>query len=147
MRTLAACPTLFVSIAFGLGACSGTSPSDTRPTDAGTAQSDSATATTTWSGIYATYMGPGTPGHCGNSACHGSSRAGFLCGATKDTCYQGLVAASLVDPTAPATSRIIDPLASPLAWFGGAMPQDNRTANADAAAALKAWIANGGKND
>lgn len=101
----------------------------------------------TWTKLYTGYFGPGTPGHCGNSGCHGATRAGFSCGATKTSCFSGLVAAGLVSPASPSSSRLGDPLQSPLAWFGGPMPKDNAVANPAAAQAVTAWLTAGAHND
>jgi hypothetical protein len=106
-----------------------------------------ATLPPTWTSVYGALLGPGTPGHCGNAGCHATRRGGFTCGATKDTCYQGLVDGSQINLKDPSLSPIIDTTASPLTWFGGTMPQDNLGPNADAATLVKAWVAAGAKND
>jgi hypothetical protein len=153
MRTL-----LFAAAVMGLAAltgCSSASPSGstgTHPADAGADDAAEVVDTAaplpaTWTAVYGAYFASGTPGHCGNAGCHATTRGGFRCGATKDTCYQGLVNASLISVVDPATSLISDAQSSPLAWFGGNMPQDNPGPNADAAAALKAWVVAGAKND
>ncbi len=94
----------------------------------------------TWTALYNSYFGPNTAGHCGNSGCHSSARAGFKCGPNKTTCYDGLVAKGLIDRTNPARSTLGDGSASPLAWFSGNMPADNAVANAAAARAVSAWL-------
>ena len=102
----------------------------------------------TWTALYNQYFGPGTPGHCsGTGGCHTNVRGGFKCGTDKDTCYAGLVAASLIDVNDPAQSTLAIPGASPLAWFGGGMPIDNPAPNPAAAAAIEAWVAAGAPND
>jgi hypothetical protein len=102
----------------------------------------------TWSEIYDTLLGPSTPGHCsGPGRCHSNERAGFKCGPTKDSCFQGLVDAKLIDPNTPRASVLISPAASPLAWFGGGMPLDLADANPTAAAAVAAWVKAGAKKD
>ena len=79
----------------------------------------------TWTQIYETLLGPGTPGHCsGPGRCHSSERAGFACGPTKDSCFKGLLDAKLIDAATPSASVLVSPAQSPLAWFGGAMPLD-----------------------
>ncbi|MDF2692451.1 MAG: hypothetical protein K0S65_834, partial [Labilithrix sp.] len=109
---------------------------------------DAPSAAPTWTQLYAQYFGPGTPGHCsGTGGCHTNLRGGFRCGTNKDTCFAGLVAAGLVDPQNPEQSRIADPAASPLSWFGGGMPIDNPTPNPAAAAAVKAWVDAGTPNN
>ena len=99
----------------------------------------------TWTTLYNDFFGHGTPGHCGN--CHAGFVGGFKCGTTKGDCYAGLVASGLVNPSAPATSRLGDPQSSPLSWFGGGMPADQAVSNPAAAAAVTAWLAAGAKND
>lgn len=95
----------------------------------------------TWTQIYNTYLGPGTPGHCsGTGGCHTSTRGGFKCGTNKADCYDGLVAAGLVSPNDPAASPLGIVGQSPLVWLGGGMPLDNAAANPQAAAAVQAWV-------
>ena len=106
-------------------------------------------APATWTAIYDTYIGPGTPGHCGDARCHAADRRGFKCGRTKDECYAGLVAKGLLDPDDPAASLLVDARSSPLAWFNpnGLMPGDAAKPNAQAAADSRAWVAAGAKHD
>lgn len=101
----------------------------------------------TWTELYATYFGPGTPGHCGSSRCHGGLRGGFRCGFNKADCYDGLVKAGLVNPANPTQSRLAIEDESPLVWLGGAMPLDNPAPNPAAAAAVKAWVTAGAQNN
>jgi hypothetical protein len=102
---------------------------------------------TDWSYVYARYFGEGTPGHCGNAGCHDEKRKGFSCGATKDSCYEGLVGAGLVDTKNPLASVLGDPKRSPLAWFGeGLEPFDDPSPNAEAAQAITRWLEAGAKN-
>jgi hypothetical protein len=102
---------------------------------------------TDWSSVYARYFAAGTPGHCGDEGCHAQKAKGFGCGATKDSCYEGLLDARLLDAKNPIASRIGDPKTSPLAWFGeGFEPFDNPAPNAEAAAAITRWLENGAKN-
>jgi hypothetical protein len=117
--------------------------------DAGAPPNDASTGPApTWTELYATYFGPGTPGHCsGTGGCHTNQRGGFKCGANKNECYAGLVAAELVMPLQPAASPLGVEGESPIAWFGGGMPLDNPVPNAAAKAAVKAWLAAGAKND
>jgi len=147
-------PMRIASLAFAaaLAACSdGSGPTATLVADAGdpdaASAADAGPPPDTWTAVYAAYFGRGTPGHCGNAGCHAILLNGFQCGPTKDTCYQGLVNASLVSLKDPASSPLVDRAQSPLAWFGGLMPQDNQAPNAAAAAAVKAWITAGAKND
>ena len=102
----------------------------------------------TWTELYTTQFGPGTPGHCsGTGGCHTNMRGGFKCGTNKNDCYNGLVQAGLIDPANPAASKLGDENESPLVWFGGGMPLDNSDLNPEGAAAVKAWIAAGAKNN
>ena len=78
---------------------------------------------------------------------HTNLKGGFKCGTNLDDCYAGLVAARLVNPADPASSTIINPDESPVAWFGGGMPMDNPVPNDAAAAKLKAWVLAGAKKD
>jgi hypothetical protein len=104
---------------------------------------------TTWSYIYGTYFGSGTPGHCGNAGCHQTIRRGFACGTDKSSCYNGLVAVGLIGTRAP-TQPLVDPTASPVAWFNqktGSMPADNPVANTLAEREVRAWVAAGANDD
>ena len=102
----------------------------------------------TWTQIYAQYMGPGTPGHCsGTGGCHTNARAGFKCGTTKAECFAGLVQSGLVTPANGAQSPIAMDGQSPLVWLGGGMPLDDNAPNPAGAAAVKAWVAAGAKNN
>ncbi len=114
-------------------------------TDGGSAagqDSGSGAGEPTWTTIYATYFGAGTPGHCGNSSCHASTLKGFKCGADKTTCYTGLVTAGYITPSTPAKSPLADPNTSCLTWLGGNMPPGGG-ANAMAQKDLAAWAAAG----
>jgi len=102
----------------------------------------------TWTEVYSTLIGPGTPGHCsGTGGCHTQIKGGFKCGTNKDDCYAGLVAKGLISTSNPSASSIINPDESPLAWFGGGMPIDNPEENPDAAAKLKAWVLAGAQKN
>src|SRR4029079_9396095 len=79
------------------------------PGAAAKASSDAGVASMTFTKLYASTIGPNTPGHCGNSGCHVKKRGGLKCGATKDDCFQGLVAAGLVDTAQPAQSSLTNP--------------------------------------
>jgi hypothetical protein len=117
-------------------------------TDAGTRPDATTGGAPTWTQIYAKYLGPQTAGHCsGTGGCHTTIRGGFKCGRSQAECYQGLVDARLINPADPAHSSLVNEAESPLAWFGGGMPLDNPEPNDEGAAALKAWVAAGAKND
>ena len=101
---------------------------------------------TTWNYIYATYFGPGSVGHCGNSGCHAVLKANFACG-SQAACYESLVTRQLIGVEA-SVQPLVDPQATPLAWFAngnGSMPQDKPVANATAANEITAWAAAGAK--
>ena len=124
------------------------------PGSGGGATEGSAGDKRNWSYIYATYFGPGTPGHCGDARCHAHPRGGFEC-ATKDGCYLSLTgtnpnfATPLVDTKNWANSALVDPAQSPLIWFNasGTMPFDNAVPNSAATAEIGAWISAGARND
>jgi hypothetical protein len=102
--------------------------------------------TATWTALYTDYFGPNTIGHCGNSSCHrDSGSAGghaFVCGSTKEACFQGLVAAELIESSSPASSALGDPSTTPLSWYGmgGTMPQDQAETSTAGANAVTAWL-------
>jgi len=100
----------------------------------------------TWTLIYTTYFGAGTPGHCGNSGCHLSTLKGFKCGSDKTTCYNGLANAGYISAATPTMSPIADPQQSVLTWFGGNMPPGGG-ASAAAKKDITAWVADGAKNN
>ncbi len=109
----------------------------------------------TFTQIYNDYMKSSFParGRCSDSGCHGrTSNGGFLCGTTKDACYNGLVNRGLIIPQTMGDSKrslLADPEASPLIWISpnGSMPRGNLTPNPQAAAAIRSWIRNGAAND
>jgi len=117
-----------------------------------------ATQPTNWTYVYNTYFAgtttTATAGHC--SECHSSTLSGFACGADKDSCYNGLVTAGKITPSAPTSSPLADPEQSPLAWFGrpttppgvvAFMPTDLVVRNAPAVAALCGWVQAGARDD
>jgi hypothetical protein len=75
--------------------------------------------------------------------------SGFVCGDTKDDCFNGLVKAGLINTSTPSSSVLGAPASSPLSWYGqgGPMPQDDPMTNAAGAAAITAWINAGAQND
>ncbi len=107
-----------------------------------------------WAYIYATYFGSGTPGHCGDSGCHGFARAGFVC-ATQANCYTSITANNtsvggrMVNVATPAQSVLLDPTNSPVIWFStsGNMPEGALKANATAVSEITAWINAGALNN
>ena len=130
-----------------------------RPIDGAVAEADAAPPPrtlpppmgNTWSYLYGTYIaGASSPGHCGKAGCHQKVFHGFKCGEDKDTCYAGLVAVGVVNPSAPARSTLVDPAASVLYWVNpdtGIMPLDNAHADDQAAADFTAWVLASATND
>jgi hypothetical protein len=103
----------------------------------------------TWTQVYGQYFGPGSVGNCASSSCHQTNVAGFQCGTTKDTCYQGLVGAGLLNTASPAKSPLISATGSPLLWFNahtGNMPLGGAP-NAAAKAAVSAWVKAGAQDN
>jgi polyvinyl alcohol dehydrogenase (cytochrome) len=96
---------------------------------------------TTWSGIYATYLGPGTIGHC--SGCHaGVGRNVPLDSAP--VAYQSLQSVGQINGTgSPIGKRGM----SRLTWLGGDMPPNGPTIAPDAEQAIIQWVAAGAPND
>ena len=85
----------------------------------------------TYTELYTSYFAPSTAGHCATDGCHaGDNYDVWLCGATPDSCYRGMLAEGLIDPANPAASRIADPRLSPLVWINpfGPMPRDGTRA-------------------
>ena len=124
-------------------------PADDTTASAAPDPSLDATGAPTWTSIYELYFGPGSLGHCNDTRCHVSSRGGFKCGLTKDTCYTGLVASKLVTMSTPTRSPLSDKSRSPLSWFGGTrgtMPRRGAS-NPKASADIAAWINAGAKNN
>jgi hypothetical protein len=124
----------------------------------GDAGADAAVDKTKWSYVYATYFSDqATVGGCGRATCHGArERGGFLCGTTKESCFAGLTTnvlsaygRPLVDTNSPATSLLVDPTTSPLAWFNGTglMPEDAPHPNDTAKAEILVWIQAGAGSD
>jgi hypothetical protein len=96
----------------------------------------------TWIKIYDEAFAPGTPGHCGNSGCHATLQAGFLCGKTASSCLAGMKKKGLLSTKAPKTSILGSTASSPLRWVhtGGVMPLDNKTAEPKLGADIEAWV-------
>jgi len=106
----------------------------------------------TFTQLYRRYFAPGTPGHCANGGCHnGAKYIVWLCGSTKDTCYQGMAGldAGLINTADPAASLIADPQNSPLSWINpnGPMPADAPGPFPEARDAILEWIAAGAQNN
>jgi hypothetical protein len=104
----------------------------------------------TYTQLYTKYFAVGTPGHCATAECHADPRHNiWLCGPTKDTCYNGMVSVGLIDPANPGASRIGDPKNSPLNWVNpnGPMPQDNPKPFPEGRDAILAWVAACAKNN
>lgn len=104
----------------------------------------------TYTELFDQHFAKGTPGHCANAGCHSSP--GFnvwLCGDTKESCYQGMVQVGLISPANPQASLIGNPTQSPLSWINptGNMPF-NRTGPFPAGRdAILAWVGACAPND
>jgi hypothetical protein len=111
------------------------------PVDAGPAPVD-AGPSVTWTTIYEEAFAPGTPGHCGNSGCHETSKAGFACGTTAASCLSGMIAKGLLDPANPTASTLGSSASSPLSWVStnGGMPADNQASEPKLGADIVAWV-------
>lgn len=132
-----------------LGAC--TAASDSLAPDAAPS-ADAAVATPcvpiagapTYTQLYNSYFARNTEGHCAKEACHGEPNFNiWMCGATKDSCYNGMVAAGIISKTDPKASKIADATSSPLRWFrsNAAMPADRVREFPEGRDAIKAWVA------
>jgi hypothetical protein len=97
----------------------------------------------TYTELYTKYFAANTKGHCATAGCHLDGSQGWTCGLTKNTCYQGMVAIQLIDPTTPTASVIADPKSSPLSWINpnGPMPQDTPGSFPEGATAIAKWAA------
>ncbi|MGH7269939.1 MAG: hypothetical protein ACREJ3_05865 [Polyangiaceae bacterium] len=98
----------FFLAAFGVAACSGATgevqggafifdAGVTAPPSTGGSFADAGPVT--WSELYTSFFGPSAPATCtANSSCHGAlgdlgaQGSGYVCGATKDSCYAGMTA-------------------------------------------------------
>jgi hypothetical protein len=114
----------------------------------------------TWTDLYRDCFGPGYADCGGTGGCHrssqdtGTSFSGFLCGTSKESCYEGMVGIdSLVTPSGtqePEKTRLYAALrkAPPLTSPERAMPNNTGFAfSAGDLARISAWIKNGAKND
>ena len=104
----------------------------------------------TYEELFETYFAPGTAGHCATAGCHADPGHNVWLCATKDVCYRGMLDVGLIDPEDPTHSEIADHARSPLTWInpaGGNMPLDAQAENADARAAIEAWVAAGAHDD
>lgn len=81
----------------------------------------------TFTQLYTRYFAAGTPGHCATANCHSDPGSNsWICGPTKDTCYNGMVSIGIINTANPIASKIGDPKNSPINWINpnGPMPQD-----------------------
>ncbi len=126
----------------GGSSSSGSQPSD----DAGcsnTPSGVSATGAPTFSQLYTTYFATGTVGNCAGTGCHPSDMD------NASDSYKYLANDTNKQYCGPPNclASIANPCTSVLAWFNGSMPLANPVPNAQAAAAVAAWVAAGSKND
>lgn len=104
----------------------------------------------TYTMVFQMLLAAGTPGHCATAGCHADpGHHVWLCGTTKESCYQGLVAAGLIDPKDPTHSLLVDPANSPLSWINpnGPMPFDSPGPNPTGRAIIEAWVAAGAQDN
>jgi hypothetical protein len=114
----------------------------------------------TWADLYRDCFGPGYADCGGAGGCHrsaqdtGTSFSGFLCGASKDECYGGMVGVDSLVPTngsmLPQNTRLYTALrkAPPLTSPARAMPNNTGFEFRESdLARIRAWIENGAKND
>jgi hypothetical protein len=134
--------------ALALAACgsSGTDPG----TDAVPRACDPNATAPTYTELYNRYFAANTPGHCATSECHADPRhESWLCGPTKDVCYNGMVQIGLINTTNPIASRIADPKSSPINWVNpaGPMPADDPRPFPEGRDAIIAWVNACAKNN
>ena len=101
-------------------------------------------AAPTYTELFDQFFAKGKPGHCATAGCH--SNPGFnewLCGDTKESCYQGMVQVGLINPANPQASMIGNPTQSPLSWINptGNMPFDATGPFPAGRDAILAWVA------
>jgi hypothetical protein len=98
----------------------------------------------TWTQIYAADFGPGSPGRCGDSGCHASTRSNFRCDSQSD-CYSHFQSTGALG----SGGWLTDPNNSYIWWFsnGGNMPTDNNQPSAQGLMDIQTWVANGAPNN
>lgn len=111
--------------------------------------SSSGGTATTWTELYDGVFGPSGTASCApGGGCHSATISGFKCGTDKTTCYNGLVASSLVTPGAGALSSWIVGAGSPLCGsLGGNMPKGGGCITATELGQLKSWLGAGAPNN
>jgi hypothetical protein len=123
--------------------CGASSPNDETP-DAAPAVCMPSAAAPTYSQLYTRYFAPGTPGHCADENCHGQVAFNvWRCGNSKETCFEGMVSAGLIDTGNALNSRLGNSRLSPLRWINndsGSMPADNFSPFNEGRDAILAWI-------
>jgi hypothetical protein len=88
-------------IALALAACP--RDTDTITPDAVAKTCNPGNAAPTYTELYNKYFAVNTPGHCATAECHSDPKHNiWLCGPTKDTCYNGMVSEGLIDLANPA---------------------------------------------
>lgn len=129
----------------------------------GCATHDGGGSETTWISLYEDCFGPGKgAANCGAAGCHAQPGTGggdvWVCGATKDSCYQGIraqahppLAAVVSLDVPPDETRLLKILrkASPDGGTDTFMPQGqyNYVFTPQDLARIRAWIAAGALND
>jgi hypothetical protein len=130
------------------GSSSGSSSSGSQVTgdDAGCSNTPtgvSASGAPTFSQLYTSYFATGTAGNCADTGCHPSDMD------NASDSYTYLLNDTNAQYCGPPNclASIANPCTSMLAWFNGSMPLNNPVPNAQAAAAVAAWVAAGSKNN
>jgi hypothetical protein len=121
--------------------------------DVGPGDGGCTTTGATWTELYTLYFGPTGKGQCGKQVgCHLDNATGggafWTCGASKETCYQGMQ--NNVIKCNAAASRMPDILRKASEPFApGKMPADPTSVTYDEndIAKISSWINAGAKND
>ena len=104
-----------------------------------------------WSALYTDFFGPAGTGNCSlKTGCHADNVGGgaiWICGPTRDTCWQGMQANVTVCDA--ASSKVLAMLRKTGDTTPGKMPQEPTTVSFSDAdlSRVRAWIAAGAKND
>lgn len=145
-----ALPLLLIVAACG---SSNNAAADAAPDTVARCEPQSPSPVPTYSELYTKYFAVGKPGHCATDGCHSGNNFNiWFCGTSKDSCYAGMtgvLSGPLVDTANPSASLIVNPQTSPLSWINpqGPMPFDSPGPCPEGAMAIRAWIADGAKNN
>ena len=143
------------------------------PPDPTDAAADSPQGPSTWTALYADYFGPTGLANCSSlSTCHGSAMAtgagtsGFVCGTSKDECWQGMTVGTNCVAAVPPCPIVQGKVAETTGLYNnlhkvdatgkqtGTMPLNGATLTAKGyvfspsdVARISAWIAQGAPNN